>query len=166
MKFSKYIRVTISVIFVQFMFITVPWFCQVAAQKLYLRFKSLSISSFETCFCWARNPTWLNKLECCKSILCSLLRMMWPSYVKILIWSSSWVCFLSEERISLISVSRHWRLEESITSSTSFSFSLFVWKESIGGDAFVVSNSLLLDPSNFLGWSFIEHGKDSFSFGE
>ena len=65
-----------------------------------------------------------------------------------------------------MSVSRHCRLEESITSSTSFSLSLFVCKQSIAGDAFVVSKSLRLDPSTFFDWSFIEHGKDSFSFGE
>jgi len=142
------------------------WLLQISA---YLHLRSRRISSFDTCFCWARKPTWLSKLECWSNILCSWDSNLWPSAVRILICYSWCVCFRSVESISLTSISRHLKLLESMASSTSFALNLLFcyccihWSNYA---TFEVSNSLLFEPRSFLPGSFIIGWWSSFTIGQ
>ena len=133
----------------------------------YLHLRSLRMSSLETCFSWARKPTWLSRLECCKSMLCSEESRLWPRAVRMSIYSSWWVRFLSEERINLTRFSRHLKLLESMASSTSLPLNLLFWYTScwLSCD---VSKSLRFEPRIFRGCSLItaHYGSSILRLGE
>ena len=122
----------------------------------YLHLKSGSISSLDTCFYWARKPTWLSKLECYSNMLLSDERSWWPNSVRIYIWSSWWVYLRSDERIIFTRASRHLKLLESIASSVSLlGLNLLLLGQLSYYGSYEVSNKRLLDPRSFLGFSLL-----------